>query len=130
MELKDIESREDVSELVHTFYEQVRNDAVLGPFFNETIKDWESHLEKLVSFWDSSLFLKSKYFGNPLEAHVNLDKAVNHTITEKHFGLWLNLWFKTIDDLFVGEHANMAKNRARKMSTFLFLKMFESRSKG
>lgn len=130
MELKDIQSREDVSELVHTFYRRVRKDEVLGPFFNDTITDWETHLEKLISFWESSLFLKTKYFGNPLEAHVKLDKAVNQTISEKHFGLWLNLWFKTIDDLFVGEYANMAKNRARKMSTFLYLKMFESRQNG
>ena len=58
-----------------------------------------------------------------------MDKAHNNTITELHFGLWLNLWFQTIDELFEGEYAENAKSRARKMSTFLYLKIFEARQK-
>lgn len=123
----DIKTREDVYLLVSSFYAKIRKDAVLGPFFNETIKDWDAHLERLTTFWESSLFLKTKYLGNPLEAHVQVDRAHNNTITEVHFGLWLNLWFQTIDELFEGEYADNAKNRARKMSTFLYLKIFEAR---
>ena len=50
-----------------------------------------------------------------------------NTISQEHFGQWMNLWYRTIDELFEGEYANMAKNRARKMSTFLYLKIFEAR---
>lgn len=127
MHKKDITSREDIFLLVSKFYEKVRKDNVLGPFFNNSIKDWDAHLQHLTTFWESSLFLKTRYYGNPLEVHVNVDKANNNTITELHFGLWLNLWHQTIDELFEGEHANNAKRRARKMGTFLYLKIFEAR---
>ena len=127
MEKKDLKTREDVYVLVTSFYKKVRKDEILGPFFNSVIKDWDEHFERLTTFWESSLFLKTKYYGNPLEAHVNADKANNNTITELHFGLWLNLWFQTIDELFEGDYAENAKRRARKMGTFLYLKIFEAR---
>ncbi|PKQ46194.1 group III truncated hemoglobin [Confluentibacter flavum] len=123
----DIKTREDVFLLVSTFYVKVRKDAILGPFFNDVITDWDAHLDRLTTFWESSLFLKTKYLGNPLEAHVKVDNENNNTITELHFGLWLNLWFQTIDELFEGDYAENAKRRARKMGTFLYLKIFEAR---
>ena len=128
MKKKDIQTRDDVYLLVSSFYKKVRKDAVLGPFFNDVIKDWDAHLNRLTSFWESSLFLKTKYLGNPLEAHIQVDKENNNTITEFHFGLWINLWVQTIDELFEGDYANNAKERARKMGTFLYLKIFEARS--
>jgi hemoglobin len=128
MTKKDLNTREDVFLLVSSFYEKVRKDTVLGPFFNNSIKDWDEHLERLTTFWESSLFLKTKYSGNPLEAHVKVDKENNNSITELHFGLWLNLWFQTIDELFEGDYAENAKRRARKMGTFLYLKIFEART--
>ena len=133
MKKKDINTREDLFLLVSNFYEKVRQDDVLGPFFNEKIKDWNAHLQHLTTFWESSLFmtrkLDKKYVGNPLEIHVTVDRENNNTITEMHFGIWLNYWLQTIDELFEGEVADNAKRRARKMSTFLYLKIFEVRQK-
>ncbi len=123
---KDIQSREDVKLLVISFYVKVRADEVLAPFFSG-IEDWELHFEQLTTFWESSLFLQTKYYGDPLQAHVKVDKEHNHSITEYHFGIWLNLWYQTIDELFAGEVAQNAKRRARKMGTFLYLKIFEAR---
>ncbi|AUP77966.1 group III truncated hemoglobin [Flavivirga eckloniae] len=127
MNKKDLKSRDDVFLLVSSFYDKVRKDTVLAPFFNNTIEDWDAHLERLTTFWESSLFLKTKYLGNPLEAHIKVDKDNGHSISELHFGLWLNLWFETVDELFEGDYAENAKRRARKMSTFLYLKIFEAR---
>ena len=128
----DIQNREDIALLVSEFYKKVRRDEVLGPFFNETIKDWDQHLDHLTTFWETSLFmtkkLKHKYQGNPLEAHVKVDKQFHHSITELHFGIWLNLWYETLDELFVGEIVENAKRRARKMGTFMYLKIFEARN--
>ncbi|WP_142783256.1 group III truncated hemoglobin [Changchengzhania lutea] len=124
---KDIKTREDIYLLVASFYKKVRDNDLLAPFFNDTIKDWDAHLEHLTTFWEASLFLKTKYLGNPLEAHINVDQAHHNSISEQHFGVWLNLWFQTIDELFEGDYAENAKRRARKMSTFLHLKIFEAR---
>jgi hemoglobin len=124
---KDIKTREDVFKLVDAFYKKVRKDDLLGPFFNDTIKDWEAHLEHLTTFWESSLFLKTRFHGDPLEAHIKVDKAFNHSINELHFGIWLNLWSQTVNELYEGEYAENAKRRARKMGTFIYLKIFEAR---
>ena len=127
----DINTREDVALLVDQFYKKVRANAILGPIFNQAITNWDQHLDHLTTFWESSLFmgkpLKKKYIGNPLEVHVKVDQENNNSITEHHFGIWLNLWFETIEHLFVGENAELAKRRARKMGTFIHLKIFEAR---
>ena len=127
MNKKDITTRDDIYVLVSSFYEKVLKNDVLGPFFNGKIRDWDEHFERLTTFWESSLFLKTKYYGNPLEVHVKVDRESGHKITELHFGTWLNLWVETINEHFEGENAENAKRRARKMGTFLYLKIFESR---
>jgi len=124
---KKIESREDVSLLVRTFYSKIRKDALLGPIFNGIITDGETHLELLTDFWETNLFFKRKYFGNPMYAHIEVDKKVGGTVNELHFGTWINLWHETIDELFEGATANVAKNRARNMGTFIHLNIFNAR---
>lgn len=124
---KEIETREDVSKLVRRFYAKVRQDERLGPIFNSIITDWETHLEKLTDFWESNLFFVQKFKGNPKRAHIEVDQKVDNTIESKHFGQWLNLWYQTIDEHFVGQLADRAKTNARKMSTHLFLKIFQAR---
>lgn len=129
MNKKHITSREEVSLLVHTFYAKIRKDELLGPIFNGIIKDWDAHLELLTDFWETNLLYKRKYFGNPMNAHVHVDQVVGGTISEIHFGVWINLWINTIDDLFDSndEVAQIAKNRARHMGTFLHLNIFNAR---
>ena len=131
MEKRDIQNREDVYLLVSEFYRKVRKDPVLGPFFNRVIKDWEAHIERLTTFWESSLFITKKlehrYHGNPLQVHIDVDRENDNAITQVHFGLWMNLWFETLDELFEGEYADNAKNRARKMGSFMFLNIFQAR---
>ncbi|MFX0555584.1 group III truncated hemoglobin [Maribacter sp. CXY002] len=124
----EIQSRKDIAFLVRKFYSKVQKDAILGPIFNSVITNWEEHYVILTDFWEAQLFLKTKYKGNPITVHQKVDDKMQNTITTEHFGLWLNLWFATIDELFSGETAWVAKNRAQKMSTMLFLKIFEYRS--
>ncbi|WP_460218545.1 group III truncated hemoglobin [Psychroserpens sp. MEBiC05023] len=130
---QDIQTRDDIFLLVTTFYNKVRADESIGHFFNETIKDWDAHLDHLTAFWETSLFmtrkLEKKYYGNPLEAHVKVDQQYEHSINEMHFGIWLNLWAQTLNELFEGEVTENAKRRARKMGTFMYLKIFEARQK-
>ena len=124
----DIKNRADVSLLVETFYTKIRADEVLGPIFNGIIKDWESHLVLLTDFWETQLLLIRKYHGNPITVHQDVDDKMNHSINPEHFGFWLNLWFETLDELFEGETTWVAKNRAQKMSTMLYMEMYKHRS--
>ncbi|MGM0636013.1 MAG: group III truncated hemoglobin [Bacteroidota bacterium] len=125
----DLRNRADVSKLVTSFYDKVRLNEEIGPFFNEMISEWDEHLEKLIDFWESNLFFVGKYKGNPMRAHLAVDSNFDHQIQQKHFGVWLNLWFETIDELFEGELANRAKNNARNMASHLFMKMYVNRKK-
>lgn len=124
----DLETREDVNLLVSRFYQKVRANKEIGFFFNNSIKDWPAHIEKLTDFWESNLFFVSKYSGNPQKAHIKVDAENDQQINEKHFGTWLNLWLETINEHFVGERAERAKFSARKMATHLHLKIFQARS--
>lgn len=129
-EKKEIESRAEVATLVRTFYGHIRKEETLGPIFNGIIDDWEEHLERLTDFWEMQLLHNRKYFGNPMTAHVSVDKKENNTVEMRHFGIWLNLWYKTIDENFKGQIAKNAKHKARMMSTNLFLAIFRHRPQG
>ncbi len=130
---QDIQNREDIYLIVSEFYKKIRKDEVLSPFFNNVITDWEAHLDRLTTFWETSLFMTKKlnqrYDGNPLDVHVKVDQENNNTITELHFGLWLNLWYQTLNEHFEGEVVENAKRRARKMGTFMYLNIFQARLK-
>ena len=124
-----ITNRDDVNLLVHTFYDKIRQHELLGPIFNGHISEeqWPAHLSKLTDFWESNLFGVRTFRGSPSKAHVNVDKNLNHTISQNHFAQWLQLWFETIDELFEGELADRAKEMARRMSTGQYIHIWQNR---
>ena len=124
---KEIEDRQDVFNLVDTFYLKVRANELLEPIFEKHIHDWPTHLEHLTDFRETNLFFVAKFKGNPLQKHQMVDAAAGYSINEQHFGVWLNLWYETVDQLFEGEKANIAKNRARNMGTFFHVNIFNAR---
>ncbi len=127
--MKTINSREDISKLVHTFYSKIRKNELLGSIFNSHISEeqWPEHLKKLTNFWETNLLGIAKFKGNPSAKHINVDKNMNHSIEQIHFGVWLQLWFETIGQLFEGEIAFKAKQSARKMSTGQFLTIWNNK---
>lgn len=126
--INDIQNRKDIHRLISLFYSKIRAEQTLGPIFNHMIKDWEQHINKLTDFWETNLLFEIKYKGNPIAVHQKVDATFNETINQSHFGIWLNLWVETLDQLYKGENVEIAKRRARKMSTHLYIKMFESRT--
>lgn len=127
--MKTIKTREDISELVHLFYSKIQKNELLGPIFNSHIAEeqWPEHLKRLTDFWETNLFGIAKFKGSPSAKHINVDKNINHSIEQIHFGVWLQLWFETIDQLFEGELAFKAKQSARKMSTGQYLTIWNNR---
>lgn len=127
--MRQIDNRSDINILVNSFYSKVRVDELLGPIFNTHISDdkWPEHLDKLTDFWETNLFGVAKFKGNPTQKHINVDKNLNYSIEQKHFGRWLQIWFETIDELYEGEYADKAKNSARKMSTGQYLAIWQQR---
>ncbi|MDF4223357.1 group III truncated hemoglobin [Maribacter sp. M208] len=127
--MSQITNKDDVSLLVHTFYDKIKQHEFLGPIFNGHITEeqWPVHLSKLTDFWESNLFGVRTFRGSPSKAHVNVDKNLNHTIAQNHFAQWLQLWFETIDELFEGTLADKAKEMARRMSTGQYIHIWQNR---
>lgn len=127
--MKTIETRKYVSFLVHEFYGKIRKDSLLGPIFNSHIPDekWPEHLLKLTDFWETNLFGVAKFKGNPTQKHIAVDRNLNHTTSQTHFGQWLQLWFETLDENFEGTLALKAKEASRRMAHGQFMAMWNHR---
>lgn len=124
---REIKDRNDVSELVHAFYEKIRSDELLGHIFNDTIDEWPVHLEKLTDFWESILLGANNFKGRPMRAHFMVDAKYNHSLSELHFEAWLSLWFETVDEIFSGKLAEMAKEKARNIAQVTFIRLHQAR---
>lgn len=127
--MKTLQNRNDISSLVHAFYEKIRKNELLGPIFHKHIaeNEWTAHLEKLTDFWETNLFGIAKFKGNPTAKHIKVDQLHSYKIEPIHFGVWLQLWFETIDQRFEGELANKAKDSARKMGTGQYIAIWNNR---
>jgi len=102
--MKQIETKADIKLLVDTFYKAVLKDEVLAPFFRHL--NFVEHLPKMIHFWSFVLLDEPGYTTNVTEKHagMKLNKAL--------FDRWVNLFHTTVDQLFEGEKAQMAKERA------------------
>ena len=88
--MNDIETREDILLVMHTFYTYLLNDQSINFFFTKAT-DVDQHLEKhfqiLADFWEQGLFLKGGYSNNMFQIHKDIhDKILLHKSTMK-FGL-------------------------------------------
>ncbi len=121
---KDIESRNDITLLVNTFYDKVKQDPLISHFFTDVVKvNWDKHLPIMIDFWDNALFYTGAYNGNPLEVHKRLH-ALSETRLE-HFERWNQLFTETVLELFEGEKASLAISKAISISSIMQLKMLK-----
>ncbi|MFN8165928.1 MAG: group III truncated hemoglobin [Bacteroidia bacterium] len=121
---RDIAERSDIELLVNSFYEKVLADESLKPFFAEAVKrDWQHHLNIMYDFWDNAIFFSGKYMGNPIMVH---DKIHAHLpFQHQHFERWVRLFLSTVDHLFSGSNAELAKQRAMSIATVMQVKIFK-----
>lgn len=121
---KDIDKRSDIEILIKAFYEKVKADALLGPVFNDIAKvNWDKHLPVMFDFWENSLLYTGCYTGNPMKSHQHLHEIF--PLTEELFQQWLFLFNSAVDELFEGEKALLAKQRAMSISTVIQMKIIQ-----
>ena len=124
---KDIENKADIELLIDSFYDRVKKDEKIGFIFNEIIGgDWSHHLPVMYHFWDMVLFAKPGYEGSPVKKHLEIDNKIK--LEKEHFDRWLELWNGMVDELFTGEIADMAKNKAALMDNLINLKVDMNRT--
>ena len=71
----------------------------------------------MYDFWQNIIFHTGGYTGNPMRIHMNLHKQA--PMKKEHFDRWLQLFTATVDELFEGEKAEQAKQRALSIATVM-----------
>lgn len=112
---RDLDTPEEIAELVRRFYADVTMDDLLGPVFNDVAQvDWSEHLPKLTAFWCRALLGTQGYGGNPFKAHAEVH--ARHPFTAAHFERWLDLFHETLALGWVGPNADRAAALARQVA--------------
>jgi hemoglobin len=113
--LDDIEDRADCERLVRAFYGKALVDPVIGFLFTDVARlDLEAHVPTITSFWETILLGRPTYGGGAFAPHASLHRKV--PLREGHFERWLTLWSATVDELFAGERAELAKAHAQRVA--------------
>lgn len=102
--MKQLTTPDDIHQLVSVFYKKVLQDELLAPFFSRL--DFQAHLPKMEQFWRFALLSAPGYTTNVTEKHLQMP------LQKVHFERWQALFNQTIDELFEGELAEQAKQRA------------------
>ncbi len=111
----DITTRDDIRRLVVEFYTRAFRDELLRVVFVDVAKmDLEAHLPVMCDFWGTVLLGERSYRGGAFAPHVRLHEQV--PLTPRHFDRWLAIWTRTVDDLFAGDTATRAKERATQVA--------------
>lgn len=120
--LHDIQNREDLLLLVQRFYDKLLADESISYLFTDIAKiDLDHHLPVLVDFWDHILFDSDTYRKNAMKPHMDLH--ARSPILPHHFETWLRYFYATVDELFEGEKAFQAKERATSIATIMKIKV-------
>jgi hemoglobin len=113
--MRDIENRHDCERLVRAFYGRALTDPMIGFIFVDVAKlDVEAHVPAIASFWETILLGAQSYGGGAFRPHAALHAKV--TLRSGHFERWLVLWRATVDELFAGERAELAKAHAERVA--------------
>ena len=113
--VRDIERREDCETLVREFYARALSDPIIGWIFIDVARlDVEAHVPRIAAFWETLLLGARSYGGGAFAPHAALNARV--PLRAGHFERWLWLWNGTVDDLFSGPRAELAKTRALRVA--------------
>lgn len=112
----DIQNSADIERVVSSFYGNIEEDPLLGPFFGGV--NWEAHLPKMTAFWSSVMFHTGEYKGRPFDPHARLEG-----LERSHFEQWLKRFHLTVDSHFEGENAERMKQKAEQIATIFQVKL-------
>ena len=108
-------TEEEITQLVHAFYARVREDASLGPIFDEHVRDWDTHLATMVDFWSSALRGTARFRGTPMPKHAALPG-----LSAGLFGRWLTLFGETTAQLANAAMRERANRLAQRIAESLW----------
>lgn len=131
--MHDIETRKDIEELMAEFYHKALADDLIGYIFTDVAEiNLEHHLPIIADFWEMLLFgtvnFQMKYGRSPMQVHAALSAKTD--FRAEHFGRWVKLFCRAVDEKFAGAAANLAKVRAASIAETMRLKFSSKTSAG
>ncbi|MCK5881203.1 MAG: group III truncated hemoglobin [Sinobacterium sp.] len=107
MQLRDLDSKENIKDFVDSFYDKVLADEQLAPIFHEVAGiDVEQHLPRICSYWEKLLLGDKAYQRHTMNIHREID--AKQRFTPSDFDRWLQLFTQTAQQEFKGEKADRA----------------------
>lgn len=125
--MKDIENQEDLYLLVDEFYKKLLSDDKISYIFTDVVKiKILEHLPILVTFWSQAILGTAGYNNNLMQLHLDIDKKEH--LTPELFEIWINHFYATVDEYFLGEKAEKIKTQALNIATALKIKIYQQNS--
>ena len=106
-------TKENINQLVVTFYTKVLKNEKISPFFIEKLgpdmksEIWQKHITLLTDFWYTISFGRGNYNGSPFAPHMQISG-----LDRESFETWLKLFFEALDKIYVEDIALKFKERA------------------
>ena len=87
-------------------------------YFTDIFKvNWSRHLPVMYAFWENMLFYTGCYAGNPMTILKIIHQREN--LIPEQFDRWVELIRSSVDNLFEGEKAELAKQRAGNIAVIM-----------
>jgi hemoglobin len=106
--MSDIKNTEDITQLMTKFYVVMLANPTTAPVFAEI--DMQTHMPRIVSFWESMILGGGGYTGSPFEPHIPLN------LTTEHFEIWYETFCSCLDADYAGPNVDMLKHRAHSIA--------------
>lgn len=120
--MNDIQNQDDLYLLVAEFYKKLLSDNSISYIFTDVVKiHLEEHLPILVTFWSQAILGTGGYVKNLTQIHLDIDEKEH--LTPELFKIWLNHFFKAVDENFKGENSEKIKTQALSIATIMQIKI-------
>ena len=124
-ELSDLDTRNEIHDLVVYFYREIVFDEFLDYVFEDVAQvDWNSHIPRLIDYWCGVLLRQPGYDGMMLVAHEEVHGIESFTL--EHFERWFTMWVGCVNARWQGPHAEKAKSHADNMARVMSRRLLGS----
>lgn len=113
---RDLDTPDEIFEMVTRQYVDVVQDDLLDPYFNfgPGFTDWDAHIGNVSDFWNHVLLYAPDYDIDVIERHRPIHQTKD--FYPELFDRWLQIFEDTVDGGWTGPIASRAKKRATGMA--------------
>ena len=126
--MNDIQNQDDLYLLVDEFYKKLLADESISYIFTDIVKiHLEEHLPILVTFWSQAILGTGGYSNNLTQIHLDIN--TKEYLSPELFTIWLDHFYTTVDENFIGSKAEQIKTQALSIATIMQIKIAQQSSK-